>query len=106
MNTVENLTQHLLFGHFVVDVVLVVVFALLYVFVCLFVWFVVVFLILKLVTRKLAETSQATKSEEKRMFSQACFLVTNSQANRKPGLHQHTRTPCKVKCQRLTPTEK
>ena len=26
MNTVENLTQHLLFGHFVVDVVLVVVF--------------------------------------------------------------------------------
>ena len=82
------------------------VFALLYVFVCLFVWFVDVFLILKLVTGKLAETSQATKSEEKRMFSQASFLVTNSQANRKPGLHQHTRTPCKVKCQRLTPTEK
>ena len=106
MNTVENLTQHLLFGHFVVDVVLVVVFALLYVFVCLFVWFVVVFLILKLVTRKLAETSQATKSEEKRMFSQASFLVTNLQANRKPGLHQHTRAPCKVKCQRSTPTEK
>ena len=26
MNTVENLTQHLLFGHFVVDVVVVVVF--------------------------------------------------------------------------------
>ena len=86
-----------------------------FLFVCLFVWFVVVFLILKLVTRKLAETSQATKSEEKRMFSQASFLVTNSQAsflvtnsqaNRKPGLHQHTRTPCKVKCQRLTPTEK
>ena len=89
MNTVENLTQHLLFGHFVVDAVLVVV-----------------FLILKLVTRKLAETSQATKSEEKRMFSQASFLVTNLQANRKPGLHQHTRAPCKVKCQRLTPTEK
>ena len=65
------------------------VFALLYVFVCLFVWFVVVFLILKLVTRKLAETSQATKSEEKRMFSQASFLVTNSQANR-TSTHTHT----------------
>ena len=43
MNTVENLTQHLLFGHFVVDVVLVVVFccslALCFcLFVCLFDW--------------------------------------------------------------------
>ena len=76
MNTVENLTQHLLFGHFVV--VVFFCFRLAFCF-CLFVclvgwlvgWFVVavVVLILKLVTEK-------------------------------PGLHN-----CKVKCQRLTPTE-
>ena len=81
MNTVENLTQHLLFGHFVVvvDVVVVVFFLfsprVLFLFVCLVGWLVgwfvvaVVVLILKLVTEK-------------------------------PGLHN-----CKVKCQRLTPTE-
>ena len=41
MNTVENLTQHLLFGHFVVDVVLVVVFCFcLASCFCLFVWLV------------------------------------------------------------------
>ena len=61
MNTVENLTQHLLFGHFVVvvDVVLVVVFCFCLAFCfCLFVWLfgwfvvAVVVLILKLVTEK------------------------------------------------------
>ena len=39
MNTVENLTQHLLFGHFVV-VVFFFVFASRSVFVCLFGWLV------------------------------------------------------------------
>ena len=39
MNTVENLTQHLLFAHFIVDVVLVVVFCFcLALCFCLFVW--------------------------------------------------------------------